>query len=222
MPPANHIPSGILLSTAYLPPLEYMACLAQVETACIELHETYPKQTWRNRCMLLSGSGPATLIISVSKPQGNRTKTNDVLISDHREWQKKHWRSIVSAYGNAPYFFYYKDLLAPFYHDEGPKQLWKFNHALLASIMRELQLATAINFSKSYEQHPEGLTDLRTAFTPKEHRRAANVVGEWPVYQQVFDDRYGFVANLSIADLLFNTGPDAKHYLEKLKPDFSK
>ncbi len=217
MNPANHIPAGILLSTAYLPPLEYMACLAQAETACIELHETYPRQTWRNRCTIPTGNGPAALIIPVNKPQGNHTKTKEVLISHHREWQKKHWQSIVSAYGNAPYFFYYKDLPAPFYHDEVPKQLWKFNQELLASIIRELQIETAITFTTTYQHHPEGLTDLRIAFTPKSRRKPVKVVSEWPFYQQVFSDRYGFVADPSIADLLFNLGPEAKNYLESLK-----
>ncbi len=217
MTPANHIPASILLSTAYLPPLEYMACLAQANTACIELHETYPRQSWRNRCTILSCNGPAALIIPVNKPQGNHTKTKEVLMSDHMDWQRKHWQSIVSAYGNAPYFLYYKDLLAPFYHDQPAQHLWKFNHALLESIIREMQLETAISFTKSYQHHPEGLTDLRTVFTPKARRKPVKVVSEWPFYQQVFADRYGFEADPSIADLLFNLGPDAKSYLESLK-----
>ena len=217
MTPANHIPAGILLSTAYLPPLEYMACLVRAKTARIELHETYPRQSWRNRCTLLTGNGPAALIIPVNKPQGNHTKTKDVLISDHMAWQRKHWQSIVSAYGNAPYFFYYKDLLAPFYHSQPAQHLWKFNHALLESIIGELQLETAITFSLTYQHQPEGITDLRTTFTPKPHRKTTKIVNEWPFYQQVFADRYGFVTDPSIADLLFNLGPEAKSYLESLK-----
>ncbi|MDR4987750.1 MAG: WbqC family protein [Bacteroidales bacterium] len=210
---------AILLTTAYLPPIEYMAYLVRAHKVYVELHETYPRQSWRNRCRLMLANGPLDLTIPVKKPHGNHTKTADVIVSDHENWQKKHWRSIVSAYSKSPYFFYYSDLLAPLYHQPPPDQLWAFNHELLKVLCRELGIDAHVSFTDTYEKKTEGVTDLRNCFSPKAQRREAPGLSKWPFYQQVFSDRHGFVPDLSVTDLLFNTGPEARDYLIKLLPD---
>ncbi len=207
----------VLLPIAYLPAVEYFAYLANAYEAVLELHETYPRQSWRNRCSIMTANGTLDLIIPVNKPDGNHSKTGNVLISDHENWQKKHWRSIVSAYNKAPYFFYYRDLLSPFFESKQPPKLWEFNLAMLRAVMDELNLITNIRHSESYNHISNDALDLREILTPKTHRRPVHTRIEWPVYQQVFSDRHGFSANLSIIDLLFNIGPDSKGYLENLR-----
>ncbi len=204
----------VLLSTAYLPPVEYLTVLCCSEKCFIELHETYQRQSWRNRCRIISANGPMNLIIPVSRPAGNHTKTKDVLISHHENWQKQHWQSIRSAYSNAPYFLYYKDLLEPFYKTGPDQHLWQFNHELLECIIKEIDLPVKIEFTTGFIKNPEDRIDLRHVLTPKTHRRKEAVVSRWESYYQVFQGRHGFIPNLSILDLLFHTGPDTLPYLK--------
>ncbi len=201
----------LLLPTAYLPPLEYWVVLCLFDRGFVELHETYPKQSWRNRCGIMTANGPLNLIIPVNKPHGNHTKTKDILISDHENWQKKHWQSIVSAYSNAPFFLYYKDLIEPFYKTRPDFRLWKFNHSLFESLLSEIKLPVTIEFTKEFHKNPEEKHDLRHVLTPK---RKNPLIKNWRSYYQVFDERHGFIPNLSVIDLLFHLGPDAANYLK--------
>ncbi len=201
-----------LLSTAYLPPLSYMMFLFSAETAFIELYETYQRQTWRNRCRILTGNGLLNLSIPVTKPGGNHTKTKEVLISRHENWQAKHWRAITSAYGKAPYFLYYRDMLEPFYKKRYDGLLYAFNNSLLELILEETGIGCRLCSTDAYNKSPEHLYDLRSKITPKEDVMDELLLSNWPPYYQVFSERYGFTANLSIIDLLFNMGPEAVNY----------
>ncbi len=211
----NENPKRAIFSLAYLPPLDYMSGLVQFEHACFELHETYPKQSWRNRCRIATAQGEKNLSIPIHKPNGNHSKTNQVVISKHCNWQKNHWQTMVSAYGNAPYFFHYKDLLEPFYLEPQSILLWEFNLNLLCTILEEINARIIIEMTEGYEsQPPHGTVDLREAFSPKKSTSAA--CGVLPEYQQVFGDRSGFVSNASIVDLLFNAGPESLAYLRSV------
>lgn len=205
----------ILLPVAYLPPLEYMVCMISAGETVIELHETYQRQSWRNRCSIYTANGARNLIIPVERPSGNHSRTSEVLVSTHENWRIKHWRSITSAYRNSPFFIYYQDLLAPFFlrPAASPEFLWEFNLKVLQSIMEELSIPADISLTKGYEREPEGMTDLRDKLTPKTHRRENPPISHWPVYQQTFTEKHGFIPNLSIADLMFNLGPASNDYL---------
>ncbi len=204
----------VLLPTAYLPPLEYMVWLYASKKAVVELHETYQRQTWRNRCSIYAANGRLDLIIPVDRPDGNSTKTCFVKTSKHTNWPIKHWRSITAAYNNAPFFIYYKDLLEPFYRHSSNHNLWEFNMLLLKSITDELSINTHITRTSSYESRPEKITDLRAFLTPKSHRRSISQSFSWPTYHQTFAEKHGFIPNLSIVDLLFHMGPDTMGYLK--------
>ncbi len=212
----KNLNKSVLLPTAYMPPLEYFVVLLQYQSGYVELHETWVRQSWRNRCQISSANGPLNLILPVSRPNGNHTKTKDVLISNHQDWQKQHWQSIRSAYGNAPFYFYYKDLLEPFYLEKPEKYLWKFNHNLLKSILSEIQLTVELVFTTAFVKEPATMTDLRSELTPKSHRRKLLPLKTWKGYYQVFEDRHGFIPNLSIIDLLFHLGPDSRSYLREM------
>ncbi len=206
---------NILLPVAYLPPLEYMVCMVSAGEALLELHETYQRQSWRNRCSIYTANGVRNLIIPVERPSGNHSQISEVLVSGHENWRKKHWRSITSAYRNSPYFIYYQDLLAPFFLREtsGPEKLWEFNLDILQSIIEELSIPATIGLTKDYLHAPAGMTDLREKLTPKTHRRTNPLISHWPFYQQTFSEKHGFKPNLSIADLIFNLGPGSNDYL---------
>ncbi len=204
----------ILLPTAYLPSLEYMLYVALAKNVVIEIFETYPKQTWRNRCTIMTANGLLNLIIPVIRPAGNRTVTKDVLLSPQGSWHNKHWRAISAAYSNSPYFLYYSDLIRAHFAEEPTGPLHIFNSKLLSAILHELNISANITFTLTYEQEV-AVPDLRGEMTPKLHLRKKQPLTEWPEYHQVFSEKHGFRANLSVIDLLFHLGPDTSAYLHE-------
>lgn len=205
----------LLLSTAYLPPIAYILLIRHFGKATIELHETYQKQTWRNRCRIISANGLLDLTIPVSKPFGRNTQTGAVLVSNHAPWQRHHWRSLVSAYQSSPYFIHYAPVLEPFYAAPFAGSLTEWNDMILGIFMKELGLVADLATTKSYQRQHAGSLDIRAALSPKSSwpHEVAGLI--WPSYMQVFDEKHGFVANLSVIDLLFNLGPESVVYIDK-------
>lgn len=217
--------SAIWLSTAYLPCLDYFALAAGGGELVIEIHETYPRQTWRNRCRILTANGVFDLVVPVIRPGGGKTPTAEVRPDTEKPWQKQHWRTIHSAYSKAPYFLYYKDLVREPYFSGLPVLLTDWNMNLFRLISGELGMNHTIRYSDSFIKplhkgcagcgEDDGYRwDFRYAFSPKPHRNSGLKDFAWPVYTQVFQPEAGFVPNLSILDLLFNAGPDAGDYLQ--------
>lgn len=198
----------ILLPTAYLPPVHYFSYLTAAQHVLIEQNETYPKQTFRNRCEILTANGKFSLTIPVVKTFGNRTQTRDIGIFDQQNWQIVHWRTIESAYANSPYFLYYKDLLIPFYQKKY-QNLLNFNMEMLMVLMEMLGLETPVTLTTSYQKNTTSFLDLREKITPKE----AFTDLTFKPYYQVFGNKYGFTPGLSILDLIFNMGEEAGEIL---------
>lgn len=201
----------VVLSTAYLPPIAWFALLEQHEV-WLEAHETYPKQTFRNRTEIYSEKGRMALSIPVNRPGGNRTPIGEVQIFNEEKWYLRHWRAIQSAYEASPYFLYYKDDLLDFYRGE-IDNLFEFNYQLINVLSKLMGIETKMNLTTTFEKNPANGTDLRQLIHPK--RKMENVI--FPSYIQVFIDRHGFIPNLSILDLLFNMGPESKDYLKKIQ-----
>lgn len=193
-----------LLPTAYLPPVQWFVFLMAAGRVVIERHETYPKQTYRNRCEIATANGKLALTVPAVKTHGNHTKTKDIAISGHQNWQTLHWRALTAAYANSPYFLYFQDDFEPFYQKRFDNLL-QFNLELLAVILRLLEVEKPIELSADYEKNPAGVLDLRNEITPKK----PFTLFPLPQYYQVFEERNGFLPGLSIVDLLFNMGPEA-------------
>lgn len=203
---------SILLSTSYAGSIEYFARIVQHEHIIIEKEENYLKQTFRNRTLIAAANGLFPLIIPVIRKNGNHTKIKDVEISYSEKWQKLHWRTIVSAYSNAPYFLYYQDDLIPFYENQH-SFLLDFNSQLLEVILNLLEIRKDFTFTTSYKSDQgASILDLRNSISPK---IKSNV--SFPQYIQVFEQKYGFLPNLGIFDLLFNEGPNTFEYLNKIQ-----
>ena len=207
-----------LLYTAYLGPIQYYIKLLEYPSILFEHYEHYKKQTYRNRCCIYGANGKLNLIIPIQHT-GKRIIIKDVNISYETDWQKLHWRSIQTAYRSSPYFEYYEDELAPFFTKKY-KLLIEFNEALQLQILEILGLKIRYSHTTSYEEHytdltsnREGTTDYRTAMHAELHAPNPELLP----YSQVFQDKHGFIPNLSIIDLLFNLGPDSASYLRSGK-----
>lgn len=202
--------SVVLLSTAYLAPVSYYVLLARAGKVVIEQHENYQKQSYRNRCLIAAANGPMVLSIPVKKNLPGKNSIRDIQLSGHGNWQHMHWNSLVSAYASSPYFAFYRDDIHPFY-EKKYKYLFDFNEALREEICALLNLEPRLEYSKSYTTGPETETlDYRELIHPKKQRLEELLPGP---YVQVFDRKFGFLPDLSVLDLLFNTGPEACLFL---------
>ena len=200
--------SVILLSTAYLAPVQYYSKLTAFDEACIEGHEHYMKQTYRNRCQIATSNGIQTLTVPVEKPATPKCLTRDMRISEHGSWRHVHWQALVSAYHTSPFFEYYADDLLPFYQ-KPYTFLLDYNAALQSMICRLLDIQPNITYTDHYE--PEVANDFRHAITPRHPLPDASFTPR--PYYQVFQEKHGFIPNLSIVDLLFNMGPEALFFI---------
>ncbi len=202
--------SVVLLSTAYLAPVSYYVLLARAGKVVIEQHENYQKQSYRNRCLIAAANGPMVLSIPVKKTPPGKNSIRDIQLSGHGNWQHMHWNSLVSAYASSPYFAFYRDDIRPFY-EKKYKYLFDFNEALREEICALLHLEPRLEYSKSYTTGPETeILDYRGLIHPKKQRLEELLPGP---YVQVFDRKFGFLPDLSVLDLLFNTGPEACLFL---------
>ena len=202
----------LLLPTSFLGPIEYFYFLNRATNVMIEQHETWPKQTYRNRTVIVTDKGILPLIIPVTKVDGNHTKTKDITISFRENWPVKHWRSIETAYQNSPYFLYYSDKIKELFFSNMPN-LVEFNTALTKVVCEIIGIKTDIRLSSRFTRFPDdAVTDLRVKISPKQ---PASYL-KFPEYTQVFSDRQPFIPNAGILDLLFCLGPESLSYLNKI------
>lgn len=131
-------------------------------------------------------------------------------ISKHSDWQTLHWRAIMTAYNSTPFFEYYEDDLRPFYEKEW-QFLFDFNNEIQQKIIELLDINTNICFTTDYKHEYTDAIDLRNSISPRQQQNNSDF--EAKPYYQVFDQKFGFLPNLSIIDLLFNMGNEAKLWL---------
>lgn len=201
----------MILSTAYLPPIQYVALLCKNGATKMEQWEHYVKQSYRNRSRILSSNGPLDLIVPVEKSQGCKTLLKDVRLAYHDRWNAEHWNAIRSAYNSSPYFEYYVDDIERFFTQQFDF-LIDYNTELLDCILNLLKIPHTITYSENFVPLHTENQDFRYAISPKVTIPDVH----FPEYSQVFDYKFGFTPNLSILDLLCNLGPESKQYLESI------
>jgi len=205
--------SVVLLSTTYLGPIQYFTKFFLKRKLYIEVHETFQKQTYRNRCNILTANGPISLVVPVQKGSFHKVPVNKLEIDYTRKWQSNHWRAIEAAYSAAPYFEFYKDGLRSYFENK-TQFLINLNIGLMKKIFELVGFVPSFSFTEHFITLEESsiMNDFRLTIRPKHPIEDPHF--KFLPYHQVFEDRHGFVPNLSILDLLFNLGPDTITYLK--------
>ena len=235
--------SACLLTTAYLPPVEYFYAIAHSGRVWIEQHENYQKQSWRSRCRILSAGGPEDLSIPIVKEERRSRPIRDIRIDYGEPWLQHHIRAFSAAYNASAYYDYYADELIPILESK-PVFLFDLNMELLEKLLDLLDLHVPVDLTESYSPtalrsdipfpsqkncsgngiSPAPLIDLRERIQPK--YKGESLLAEFgreQAYYQVFVNRIpgqagddgasSFIPNLSILDLLSAEGPDAGGFL---------
>ncbi|MDU1904906.1 MAG: WbqC family protein [Dysgonomonas sp.] len=204
---------GIHLSSLYLAPIQYYSKLISGDDIFVEQHENYIKQTYRNRCIILSANGPMTLSIPIESAGGKKALIRDIRIADHGNWRHLHWNALISAYNSTPFFEYYQDDFRPFY-EKRYEFLFDFNEELRQMICNLVNIdSTDVHYTNDYVKDTS--KDYRQIISPKKDWKTTDSDFYSVPYYQVFEQKFGFVENLSIVDLLFNMGNESLVILNK-------
>ena len=206
-----------LLSTTYFGPVQWYQKLNRHALCVVEQHDHFIKQTYRNRCVIATTQGPQALTVPVEKYVNDVTETRDIRISDHGNWRHLHWNALLSAYGESPFFEFYADDLRPFFEQRWT-YLLDFNMAITQKLCELLDIEPELRLTTQYgvdglngkEAIPQE-NDYRNVIRPK-HPLADEAFEARPYYQ-VYQQKFGFLPNLSILDLLFNMGNEAVLWL---------
>jgi len=198
----------ILISTAYLPPVEYFSLIQNADEVLIEREENYLKQTFRNRCYILAANGTQVLTVPVYRGSFHKTALKNIRIDYSKRWQQVHLRAISTAYRSSPFFeFYFEEMEKSILQNH--EFLIDLNTELTDVILKILGLKKAFTFTGSFT--PAGVADFDFRYSINPKRRQGLVLKE---YTQVFSPYSSFVEGLSIIDLVFNMGPESVYFLK--------
>lgn len=189
-----------ILPIAYFPPISYFSLLSRGDVL-LEAHENYQKQSWRNRCIIMTANGVEALQVPVVHVGGSfRHPIGEILVDYSRGWMERHQRAIDSAYRSSAYFEYYRDELYALMSSR-PEKLWELDWMIMEFFLKKLKLPL-----------PQLTTDYTGVSVDLSPKRPDPVYERKPYYQ-VFSQKFDFKENLSIMDLVFNEGPSAVEYI---------
>lgn len=202
--------NNILIHPGYFPSISHFVAIAQSDLVTFEMDDNFQKQTNRNRMYIYSPNGIQLLNIPIKHSKEAHQKTRDVKLETAFDWQKQHFKSLEAAYRTSPFFEYFEDDIAPIFHKKHTF-LMDLNFETMSVVSKCLGLAFDYNETTVYFHEVSDKTDFRTLINGKKDTSV------FESYTQVFEEKHGFLNNLSILDLLFNEGRYALDYLKKQK-----
>lgn len=197
----------IVIELPYLGNLAFYKLLTEFDTILIEKEEFFQKSSFRNRCEIAGPNGRLNLSIPVVGGKDKKQYYKAAKISFEHPWVKDHWNSLCASYRRSPYFEYYEEELYAIYWNKENNLLFDFNWRLFQWVANVLKLNQSFDFTQEYQKDYIDVVDYRSKFLPK---KKENISID---YMQVFEEKTGFLSNLSIVDLIFNEGPNAKNCL---------
>lgn len=201
-----------LLFPTYFPSISNFVALVQAENIVFEMEDNFQKQTNRNRTYIYSPNGIQLLNIPVKHSKDAHQKTKEIKIENDFNWQKQHFKSLEAAYRTSPFFEFFEDEILPIF-EKKHQFLMDLNFETMEFVTKCLRMKFEYETSVEYfhEQNPNHILDFRHLVEGKKDK------SQFESYTQVFDDKHGFLNNLSILDLLFNEGKFALDYLKNQK-----
>jgi hypothetical protein len=197
----------LLLSTAYMPPVEYFSLIQDADEIFVEREENYLKQTYRNRCYILSANGPHPLSVPVLLGSIHKTPVKEIRIDYSKRWQQVHLRAVMTSYRASPFFeFYFEEIEKCIMKNH--EFLLDLNTSLTEAILDILGIKKTVSYTSAFLAAGSADNDFRYSISPK--KKSGFTAKE---YTQVFNNNSGFINGLSIIDLVFNMGPDSVCYL---------
>ena len=214
----------MLLSTAYFPPVAWLALAAREmtlspdrvlpSTVQLEACENYQKQSYRNRCYILAGDGVQMLQVPVV--HGADMAITRVRVDYSTPWVVRTQRALDTAYETSAYYYYYRDELFSLLEAQ-PQTLWELNLSTIRFLLEKTGIACELSPTAAFIGPDSEADDYRFSLHPKKEDSVLGQLGLDKPYYQVFRDRMGgFTPKLSCLDLLFNEGPDSILWLKQL------
>jgi hypothetical protein len=196
-----------LLLPTYFPSISHFAVMAQSENITFEMEDNFQKQTNRNRTYIYSPNGIQLLNIPVKHAKTLHQKTKDVLLENEFDWQKQHFKSLEASYRSSPFFEFFEDDIRPIF-EKKHTFLMDLNMEVLDITTKCLRMKLTFDKTTEYFHEATAVADFRHLANGKKD------LNSFEKYTQVFDDKHGFINNLSVLDLLFNEGKFAMDYLK--------
>lgn len=202
---------NLIIDIQYFAPFSFYKISYKFSNIIFEQYETWQKMSFRNRCRIAGAEGIIDLSIPLVGGRDQKTLMKEVKISDEKGWRDRHWKTIVSCYSRSPWFGHYRDDLEILYRRPSIF-LVDWNRRCFEWSMKALGMTPGVALTDRYEKSygPEDGVDLRGKIAPGSSEPAA----EGPRYRQVFEERMGFIPDLSILDLLFCEGKNAIRYIQ--------
>lgn len=199
----------VLLYPTYFPSVSQFVEIIKADSVTFEVEDNFQKQTNRNRMYIYSPNGRQMLNVPVKHTNAaGHQKTKDIRIEKNFDWQKLHFKSLEAAYRSSPYFEYFEDALAPVFFKK-QQFLMDLNFQTLEIVYKCLGLPFDYSKTEEYFHEVPGFKDIRSLANGKKDPF------EGEMYHQVFEEKFGYLNNLSILDLLFNEGRHAVDYLKR-------
>ena len=199
---------NILIHPTYFPSISHYVAMLQADSVTFEMEDNFQKQTNRNRMYIYSPNGIQLLNIPVKHAVEKHQKYKDVRIENDFGWQKNHFKSLEAAYRTSPFFEYFEDDFRP---------LFEKKHEFLMDL--NLEVFQLVNDSLGINIQPQKTTEFFHEVPDyNDFRHLVNGkkdTTQIDEYTQVFNEKHGFINNLSILDLLFNDGRYAVDYLKR-------
>ncbi len=194
----------LLSDLQYFPTVIFFLELGSFTHCKFDQYEHFQKMSFRNRCTLSGANGRIDLSVPLIGGRSQKTLMKDVLIDNKENWRARHWKTIVSCYNKSPWFDFYRDELGQLYSSK-PGLLMDWNLQCFKWICDKMSIHVPWSLTESYIENydPGEVKDWRNHLLPSTINGIRSAAGRYP---QVFEDRFGFVPNLSILDYLFCKG----------------
>ena len=202
---------NLIVESQYFSPSILFKKSIEISNIEFDLYEPWRKMSFRNRCVVAGANGPINLSIPVLEGREQKKPVKEVVIDNRKSWQVQHWKTITSCYNRSPWFDFFGHELEELYRQPF-EFLSDWNRTCFEWVTKKLGMQVSVSYTQSFQPvYPDAeFVDWRNLLLPK------SIGQEFPEpvrYRQVFEERIGFIPHLSILDMLFCEGKNAKRIL---------